>query len=90
MDVYKNRKTDMLKYETKELKKGDIVVVEMAITRWAIKDEKDKDKTNWKKRKEWKKWNVDFRLEAVALIYPGSDYADDAADKDDLPDDLEA
>ncbi|KAF7790456.1 hypothetical protein EIP86_001411 [Pleurotus ostreatoroseus] len=90
MDVYKNRKVDMLKYATNDLKKGDIVVVEMSITRWAIKDENEKEKTNWKKRKEWKKWNVDFRLESVALIYPGSDYAGDAMDRDDLPDDLEA
>lgn len=80
----------MGKYDTDDLKKGDIVVVEMTIVRWAPKETDGAGKKAPRKRREWKKWNVDFRLEAVSVIYPGSDYADEAEDQAANEDDFAA
>ena len=33
-------------------------------------------------RREWKSWNVEFRLDAISLIYPGSDYHEDRVKPD--------
>lgn len=70
----------MAKY-TSELKRGDIVLVEMYVTRWPVKEEgSDKDdssKPSYGKKREWKRWNVEFRLDAVSVLYPGSDYVED-------------
>ena len=90
LDVFSNQKINMGKYDTSDLKTGDIVVVEMAVIRWPIKEENASGKKIWRNRKEWKKWNVDFRLESVAVLYPGSDYADEPVEETDLPDDLAA
>lgn len=78
LDKFKG-KAQMAKYNVGELKKGDIVLVEMYVTRWAIKDgsvgktEVDKAK-RFKKNQVWNKWNVEFRLDAMSVLYPGSDY----------------
>lgn len=74
-------KAKMPKYDVSDLKKGDIVLVEMYVTRWAIKDDTegvpvDKAK-RFKRTKTWKKWNVEFRLDAMSVLYPGNDYAAD-------------
>lgn len=72
-------KAQMDKYSVSDLEKGDIVLVEMYVTRWAIKDEKDRAETSkakrFEKNRSWKKWNVDFRLDAISVLYPGSEYA---------------
>ena len=99
LDTYK-RKSAMPRLAAKELKLGDVVLLEVFITRWIPKDDPQLDdatpsgsagssakgkgvyrKGRWTK-KEWKKWNVQFTLDAISLIYPGSDYYMDEAKAD--------
>ena len=92
MDTYR-RKSDMIKMAPKELQIGDIVMVEFFVTRWIPKEEDDdaapvagpsnrKSRSatkgnNQRGKKEWKAWNVEFRLDAISLIYPGHEYHDE-------------
>lgn len=74
----------MEKY-TSDLKRGDIVLVEMYVTRWTVKDDatdKGESKPSYGKKREWKRWNVEFRLDAISVLYPGSDYAEEDARED--------
>ena len=79
LDIYRTKKVEMLKYDAEELKAGDIVVVEAFVTRWMTKTEEGeavptssfdspKGKGTAKPRREWKKWNVDFRLESISVL----------------------
>lgn len=75
LDVYQS-KDKMPKY-TFDVKHGDIALIEMYVTRWAVKDDatdKGDNKSNYGRAREWKKWNVEFRLDAISVLYPGSDY----------------
>lgn len=73
-------KVDMPRYHTTDLKPGDIVLIEMSVIRWAPKTDSDvsggKKKKSFKARREWRNWNAEFKLDALSLIYTGSDYAD--------------
>ena len=81
-ETYK-RKNLMAPIAVTDLKNGDIVLVEFFVTRWIPKDEpngvtsgavqvvKGKPK---RARREWKKWNVEFRLDAISLLFAGSKY----------------
>ena len=81
-------KAAMSAYPLKDLKKGDILLVEMFVVRWPVKDEEsaNKDASTSKgktKRREWRRWNVEFRLDSLSVLYPGSDYAQDVGFDDD-------
>lgn len=83
LDVYQH-KNKMEDY-TSELKYGDIVLVEMYVTRWVMKDEsndKGESKPTYGRKREWKRWSVEFRLDAVSVLYPGSDYAEELTRED--------
>ena len=69
-----------------DLKLGDVVLLEVFVTRWQPKEDDNVDdmgasasnrrtrvpgNSKWGK-KDWKKWNVQFTLDAISLIYPGS------------------
>lgn len=78
--AYKS-KVDMTRYHTTDLKAGDIVLIEMSVIRWAPKSEAEKKDFSvkgkpFKAHKEWRNWNVEFKLDALSVIFPGSDYAD--------------
>ena len=66
-----------------DLKIGDIVLLEVFVTRWIPKDEDAEAQASTsssrkgasskgKNSKEWKRWNVQFTLDAVSLLYQGS------------------
>ena len=66
-----------------DLKIGDIVLLEVFVTRWIPKDEdadgqpsasssRKSTPGKGKNSKEWKRWNVQFTLDAVSLLYQGS------------------
>ena len=90
-EIYR-RKSDMDKVAATSLKLGDIVLAEVFVTRWVPKDEPADSSSNISaqrkklrgrtKKREWKTWNVEFRLDALSLLYPGSEYYVEAAKPD--------
>ena len=91
LDTYK-RKSEMSRLPATDLRLGDIVLAEFYVTRWIPKEEVDenvsvvgtsnaaqgKKKGNANKpgKKEWKAWNVEFKLDAVSLLVSGGDHYD--------------
>lgn len=79
LETFTTRKADMQTYDDK-VKPGDIVLLEMAVTRWAA-TAKPADNANAGSAKvevppkgTWRRWNIDFRYQAMTILYPGSDY----------------
>ncbi|GJE97113.1 hypothetical protein PsYK624_133240 [Phanerochaete sordida] len=73
-EVYDGRRTfttkrQMQKYAAGELEKGDIVFVEVKVTRWTPKDPNDSANTN---RHGWTRWIAQFQLQSLTLLYKGS------------------
>ena len=80
------RKGDMAPLSPTDFNKGDIVLVEFSVCRWASKKKNDTDQNNGDekgkaadkpkqyKRKEWKEWGIDLRLEAMSLLFQGSEF----------------
>ena len=77
----------MSKIRSTQIREGDIVVAEASIIRWipTVKDGKDGNDENDPKdgqqrdvrekrtrKKVWDKWRVEFKLEALWFVYPGS------------------
>ena len=84
-ETYK-RKSEMPHIAASDLKRGDIVLVEVFVTRWIPKEEdsdlhvgtsygrKGSSTKGKAPKKEWKRWNVQFTLDAVSLLYQGSQF----------------
>ena len=72
-------KIDMFELESTDLKKGDLVLAEFFVTRWIPKENSDTSgtgdgKSRYGRKREWRRWNVDFKLDALSLLYRGSTY----------------
>lgn len=88
LDSYSTRRTDMSEY-TDKLQKGDVVLLEFSVNRWVptANDKKDKNDIKDKNsRPGWHKWNIDFKLLAVSVIYPGHEYMKDVDDDGEVAD----
>ena len=86
--------------DAQDLKNGDIVLVEVFVSRWIPKEDtsdgatqsssgsgsasakgKNTSRGRWYK-KEWKKWNIQFNLDAISLLFAGSEYYVEESKKD--------
>ena len=64
----------MEEYPVRNLKKGDILIVEMFVFRRAIYDECEGTASpavqdHALHQREWYRWNVDFRLDSISVLY---------------------
>ena len=79
---YSGVKSNMPRLPAEEIRVGDIVLIEMSVTRWPVVDppkstQEAKEREDMRKAKlraPWTKWKVDLRLEAVSLVFQGSQY----------------
>ena len=74
-------KNEMPLYSAEDLKIGDIVLMEMSVIRWVPRNQSSRgtdaasSATRWYKGKRiWHSWVVEFKLDAISLLYSGPDY----------------
>lgn len=70
-------KNQMRKYQG-YLKRGDIILVEFYVTRWTPRTTSSSTRGDKKpafaQRTVWNNYVVEFRMDAISVLYPGSDY----------------
>ena len=67
----------MRRFDCTTLKRGDIVLAEFLVTRWAVKELNEgtgEGPSKPGKGRQWRKWNVEFKLDALSLMSRGSEY----------------
>ena len=83
----------MDRFDPVDLKDGDIILLEAFVVRWPLQDQPKKENMDsdderklkaerYKKRREWKKWAVDLRLDAVSILFQGSEHQVEASKPD--------
>ena len=82
MESFRSKRM-MRRLDCEEFKPYDIVLVEALIVRWPIEETEAMKQARYVK-KSWKKWRAEFRLEAMSLLYRGSDHIGSARAGEDL------